>query len=558
MDQLSSLPITILHDVLSRLPYKEATRTSILSKAWKETWSTFPILFFDESRYKDLLFRKYQENPKRLEYYGRQTQKFLLNVDTTLQRFTEKGLVGKELKLKTGFSDRLYKMPRLDFWLDTASKIGVQVLELELITPASSLDEVPQWDDECYKYYNLPPSVLKYTSLVKLILSGPISLDQSFLNHQIRFASLQVLSLMDVHLSDEQVIHNIISCCPLIEYITLKTCLGLDSMTLHNLPKLKGIKVWRIANIIVVDAPKLEKFHLVGDITLPPMLNLDMCKNLAGLILERSGITIDTQWLCETFHKFPLLERLELIGSTMSLSVHLSSAQLKVLRIIRGYKLVELQIDAPNLYFFECGIINGDNVPAIAFLNRSRQLEVNVSTQINHPRHLPSFRKFLANIKCRNVLASLDLRIMHPAEEWNLVEAQDISVSPPRIKHLKLQLSLFTTNKVACSSLIMMLLWCCRPTIISMKFSLPTDIIFVELLCKKLMRLLKGMSNCYCCFKNSNCWLERCYDRFNYNLEDIKVTISSRIDEKSLDCKSFLDALPTLPPEEDISFWLEW
>ncbi|MED6186519.1 hypothetical protein PIB30_067416, partial [Stylosanthes scabra] len=47
MDRISDLPKIILHDILSRLPDKDVARTSVLSKAWHETWSTFPILTFD-------------------------------------------------------------------------------------------------------------------------------------------------------------------------------------------------------------------------------------------------------------------------------------------------------------------------------------------------------------------------------------------------------------------------------------------------------------------------------------------------------------------------------
>ncbi|MCH79434.1 F-box/LRR-repeat protein, partial [Trifolium medium] len=48
-DKLSNLPKIILHNILSRLPEDDANRTSVLSKAWLETWYTFPILYFSDS-----------------------------------------------------------------------------------------------------------------------------------------------------------------------------------------------------------------------------------------------------------------------------------------------------------------------------------------------------------------------------------------------------------------------------------------------------------------------------------------------------------------------------
>jgi hypothetical protein len=45
-DRLSSLPKIIIHCILSKLPEKDAARTSVLSKAWLDTCYTFPILSF--------------------------------------------------------------------------------------------------------------------------------------------------------------------------------------------------------------------------------------------------------------------------------------------------------------------------------------------------------------------------------------------------------------------------------------------------------------------------------------------------------------------------------
>ena len=47
--QIENLPDIVLHDILSRLPEKDAARTSVLSKKWAEIWSTFPILSFTDT-----------------------------------------------------------------------------------------------------------------------------------------------------------------------------------------------------------------------------------------------------------------------------------------------------------------------------------------------------------------------------------------------------------------------------------------------------------------------------------------------------------------------------
>jgi hypothetical protein len=45
-DRLSNLPKIILHNILSWLQKEDAAKTSVLSKAWLETWYTFPNLSF--------------------------------------------------------------------------------------------------------------------------------------------------------------------------------------------------------------------------------------------------------------------------------------------------------------------------------------------------------------------------------------------------------------------------------------------------------------------------------------------------------------------------------
>ncbi|MED6156191.1 hypothetical protein PIB30_012206 [Stylosanthes scabra] len=44
MDRISGLPKGILHEILGRLPDKDAARTCVLSKSWRQTWFSFPIL----------------------------------------------------------------------------------------------------------------------------------------------------------------------------------------------------------------------------------------------------------------------------------------------------------------------------------------------------------------------------------------------------------------------------------------------------------------------------------------------------------------------------------
>ncbi|KAJ3686970.1 hypothetical protein LUZ61_016134 [Rhynchospora tenuis] len=47
MDRISSLPDCLIHLTLSFLTAQEAVQTCVLSKRWKNLWTTSPFLNFD-------------------------------------------------------------------------------------------------------------------------------------------------------------------------------------------------------------------------------------------------------------------------------------------------------------------------------------------------------------------------------------------------------------------------------------------------------------------------------------------------------------------------------
>ncbi|CAL4888004.1 unnamed protein product [Urochloa decumbens] len=46
-DRLSSLPVAVLREIVSRLPAKDAARTAALSRRWRRVWSTTPLVLVD-------------------------------------------------------------------------------------------------------------------------------------------------------------------------------------------------------------------------------------------------------------------------------------------------------------------------------------------------------------------------------------------------------------------------------------------------------------------------------------------------------------------------------
>jgi hypothetical protein len=58
-DRISDLPDSIICYILSFIPTKDATTTSILSKRWKLLWRSVPTLDFDDETFKD--FNSFRE-----------------------------------------------------------------------------------------------------------------------------------------------------------------------------------------------------------------------------------------------------------------------------------------------------------------------------------------------------------------------------------------------------------------------------------------------------------------------------------------------------------------
>jgi len=407
-DRLSNLPKIILHNILSRLPERDAARTSVLSKAWLEIWYTFPILYFSDTQITGLfppsdigrmLF------PELMDDFVRKIQNYIDYVNTRLLRFYDNLLAIKKFKLAVYNIERCsYMLKDIDLLLKLASESGVEGIHLYL---PYGLDE-----DECYV---LPKGVIEVKSITELVLMGGIRVDTAFMNHSIKFFSLRVLSLKHVLSRDEHAIEQFISCCPLIEHIILRFVDNIKSLSMHGLLKLKTVAVEGIQEVYI-DAPYLEKFRFcLDDFFAPYKIDFDRCQNLKYLSLESCIIT--NKWFLELFPKFPFLESLELDSCTMSEKINISSVQLKVLEISFCSDMKEVNIDAPNLLsFVYYGVGGGSLDPIISYLRSSSQLKVYMNFFIDYHHHLCNLREFVQNIKPQNVLSSLSVYIRKPFE----------------------------------------------------------------------------------------------------------------------------------------------
>jgi len=406
-DRLSSLPKIILHHILSRLSEKDRAKTSVYSKAWLDTWCTFPILSFCDDR----IIRMSPARPMEDKMKKRKIFGFCDYVKRRMLKFHDQKLAIKEFQLKM-YSLGLCQISKdVDIWLKLACECGVEVIEYS------------QWvGNSQYNYYALPSCVIEAKSLTKLLLDGFIMIDPILLNYSIKFSSLRVLSLNRVLLGDERAINHLISFCPLIEYITLDSCQMLNfgggtrklmkSLSISGLQKLKSVDVSGI-KYVSIDAPGLESlcyFPNGRNHDGPTKIDFDRCRNLKELYLVSVASTFFTNnWFLELFMKFPLLESLKLNNCDMPKKIDISSVQLKALELTNCSNLKEVNVDSPNLLSFGYNGIDTSE-PTISFLKNSSQLEVYIHIAVDY-EDLCNLREFVQNIKPHNVLTTLFLLI---------------------------------------------------------------------------------------------------------------------------------------------------
>ncbi|CAJ2665392.1 unnamed protein product [Trifolium pratense] len=245
------------------------------------------------------------------------------------------------------------------------------------------------------------------------------------------------------------------------------------------------------------------------------------------------------------------VESLILYNCKMIERIDISSVRLKVLMLSNCYNLKEVNIDAPNLFFFGQGNLltcryKGASVsePTISFLRNSSRLRVIIRINVDY-RDLCNLGKFMQNIKPNNVLTSLYLSISISSNMGGALDpvALYISSPPPSIKQLNI-LNV-PTNKYLFPSVVNILHSSCCPTTITLRVINPADKEFIEFFYEMLMRIKED--KCCCRFYDTKC----CWQ----HLKGVKFARRSMKMDKNVDFKTILKSLTTY---ESIIFWLEF
>ncbi|KAF2323532.1 hypothetical protein GH714_035945 [Hevea brasiliensis] len=504
-DLISQLPEHIIHHILSLLRCgKDAARTSILSKRWRDIWASYLILEFDQRKFqkqeRKLYYRSkrlYQRIKKRKDAAIKMKNEMFLNfVDGTLQsRIEQKSSIQKFMLHLTSYNLELSDL--LNQWIGTTTKSNIQELDLYIPSKKNS------------SYY-LPQTVFTARTLTALRISGCKLGACNYIN----MSNLQKLCIQKIHI-DEEIIQNLILGCPLIDDMRLIYCSGLKTLLLSS-NRLNRVDIHCCHGLkkVEVKSPSLQTFWYHGKGSMRCNINLAMCKSLKSLTLEDANITDDL--LKNQLSNFPVLEQLILSNCDALHCVTISSHQLKTL-VLRGCdELREANIDTPNLLSFE---YRGSKIP-FSSLNpsglREAKLYFEPSTLHNVDGSGFSFNKlqnFLRKFDC-----SKGLKFIVRSKE-NIIVHEDLrDILVPQVFDLKLEI---IKSSMSLEDILDNLLRTWHPETLTIVSSTTSD--FPEQVYKKMVDRGEEPSCCKYNSLNNKCWQHFLMDANIENLDDTEI-----------------------------------
>ncbi|EYU25620.1 hypothetical protein MIMGU_mgv1a0241701mg, partial [Erythranthe guttata] len=235
MDRISKLPEEILQRILYFLSQKQAVRTSVLSKSWRNIWCTRPNLDFSDDTFKG------------------NKQYFLSVVNNTLQRYRDQRLCVKKFHLRISLGDNTYKesVSFLEKWVPRFTAMGVGAFRLSILSKNECVD--------------MSSVVFKAESL-KLLRLFNCDLGQNTPKN-IPFVRLTVLRLIKV-LINKDIFNKIVWSCPLLTTMLIEQCRGLENVTLEK-TRHKYLKHFTFRTIddrcsVEIDILTLETIDILG------------------------------------------------------------------------------------------------------------------------------------------------------------------------------------------------------------------------------------------------------------------------------------------------------
>ncbi|GJR87934.1 F-box protein-like protein [Tanacetum coccineum] len=340
--QLEDIP-ELIHSIQSLLPAKEAARTCILSKSWLHAWSTIPTLRFSPE-----LFQKFVTDEKEIKYKK--------VIDHTLQRYHRNNISIESLDLELHIQNQESAFAAEKWIQPIVSKSCLKELSLNIWGLNDHSFTLPN-----ELFFSEKLSTINISGWRLRICSNPV----------IKCVTLRVLVLEDVNVTEE-VVHNLLSTCTLLEKIKLWRCKGLENVLVKNLRHLRELVIKSSLLLEIKDVPSLRLFdynilYCVSNNPVP--FKIDSLASVRKLSLG-GVIVLDHAFLDIIKSKCILLECLTLGIKNCGLeSLVITSASLKTLTlsIWEDDRQVNVHVYAPKLLYLNYyGKVHGLLFPTIA------------------------------------------------------------------------------------------------------------------------------------------------------------------------------------------------
>ncbi|XP_057425908.1 putative F-box/LRR-repeat protein At1g56400 [Lotus japonicus] len=289
-DKISSLPNSLLSTIVSLIPFKEAVRTSVLSKCWIDIFKSTSSIEFDE-----LSFVKECQT-----YRTKQAQRkvFLEFVMLWIANHTET-FVGN-FSLRLSMPGKAKKIVRK--CISFATKHGVKELELNFCDPKLDCYFTTNYINH-EALFELPAHVYGHTGLETLKLFSCSFVEAQLLH----FHALKEISLgwMEVKLTT---IKTLLSNCEALDSLSLKRCWNSDEFDLgeENL-RLRKLVVDRCmfrSNSIyfIVNAPNLRYFYYSG------LNNNFLVMDIRSNVMEEEVLEFCVEYIGHALFLYKLVE----------------------------------------------------------------------------------------------------------------------------------------------------------------------------------------------------------------------------------------------------------
>ncbi|KAL5061549.1 hypothetical protein RYX36_023286 [Vicia faba] len=376
-DYISTLPNSLLCNILSSLKINEAVKTSVLSSNWRYVFTNPTNLTFNSENMlvKDYSFSNVCQISKVLIFNikMKRASTFVSNVNKYLSRVTNVRKIDK-LKVSFTFHNKGFGCNDLDEWIRFAVERNVEEIDLclfednHLSAPNdSSFYVFPCEDIVCFN------SFLKCLRLAHCVLAPQ--------KPCYSFSTLKTLDLFKVDLKSEEYVRILLSSCDNLERLSFSECYNMDYLNVEHsfCKKLKYLKVNLCLQLktIILKSNDLETLEYVGS-KVEFFFDTPMLKSFLGRAIESQGYN-DENWLvCKLFTLLPHLKNLFLECSCMS---EVMTNRFHTFQNLKHLEVIKVAIFRQDLSWIPIAL---NACPSLAKLKLHLRTYFNIDEELTH------------------------------------------------------------------------------------------------------------------------------------------------------------------------------